>query len=497
MRNTLMRSIVIVIGLMLIVGCRGTMQVGIERTPTPDRSIPATLTALHEENNRLATRVAEQVEALPSSIDLGQLAYVQGGDIWIIPLLDEAARPRRLTTDGYNREPRWSPSGKWLAYRKERPVAISGPSMSTQGSNLSVVRRQVWVMQADGTGNRPLNQGQSVEVFAWSPQGDRLAYASSGGGLYIINADGTDLISLITPDISVSLGEQQIGRISWRPDGRSIAYEWRIQPISRPMVRQELRIVSVEDGAPLAIYNADILSRSEVVLAGWSSRGNEMLFVQDRSGETYGISPLGSGQLYALPVGLQQATAAAPQQVDYAEILPYADFVAPNPPLPFRQEREAVALVAGQNQGTWTDKRIKSAGQFVTGEDLAAISPAWSPQGNRLAFAAMPDVGDPSDGKLTILLPRRIYTANAVGDPQLHALTNLDAYRDERPLWSSDGNYLLFARFDAKSRASLWVISSGGGVPRQVVDELTPAPDPLESFGHVSWDAYYDWWRRP
>jgi Tol biopolymer transport system component len=96
-----------------------------------------------------------------------------------------------------------------------------------------------------------------------------------------------------------------------------------------------------------------------------------------------------------------------------------------------------------------------------------------------------------------VLLPRRSYTANAVGDPQLRALTNLNAYRDERPLWSSDGNYLLFARFDAKERASLWVISSGGGVPRQVVDELTPAPDTLESFGHVSWDAYYDWWRSP
>jgi hypothetical protein len=29
------------------------------------------------------------------------------------------------------------------------------------------------------------------------------------------------------------------------------------------------------------------------------------------------------------------------------------------------------------------------------------------------------------------------------------------------------------------------------------VDELTPAPDPFESFGHVNWGAYYDWWRGP
>jgi hypothetical protein len=27
------------------------------------------------------------------------------------------------------------------------------------------------------------------------------------------------------------------------------------------------------------------------------------------------------------------------------------------------------------------------------------------------------------------------------------------------------------------------------------VDELTPAPDPLGFFGHIEWDALFDWWR--
>ena len=175
--------------------------------------------------------------------------------------------------------------------------------------------------------------------------------------------------------------------------------------------------------------------------------------------------------------------------------MPYADFVAPNPSA--SPDRASLAYVVGRGRSTWTNKRIKAADQFVTGDDLAAISLAWSPLGNRFAFAAMPDRGELTSDELTALLPRHIYLANAVGDPQLRALTNANAYRDERPLWSSDGSYLLFARLDAKGRASLWVISSGGGVPRQVVDELTPAPDPLEAFGHVSWDVYYDWWRGP
>ncbi|HSD83261.1 MAG TPA: hypothetical protein VLG46_05360, partial [Anaerolineae bacterium] len=472
MSRMITRFCYIIIGLLLLADCRGTLQVSIERTPTPDRSIPATLAALREENDRLATRVAEQVEALPSSIDLGQLAYVQGGDIWIIPVLDETATPQRLTTDGYNREPRWSPSGKWLAYRKERPVTLIEPSTSAQGDGLSALRRQVWVIQSDGNGEHPLNQGQSVDIFVWSPKGDRLAYTTPGGGLDIINADGTELVTLITPDTSVALGEQQIGQIYWSPDGRSIAYEWRIQPISRPTVSQGLRIIAVDGGEPQEIYNAGVPDKSEFALVGWSALGNEVLFVQDQSGPASGTSPLSGGQIYAMRVGAQPAS-TTPRLIADDTVLPYADFVVPNPPVALWQDREAIALVAGKDRSTWTNKRIRSVGQFITGDDLAAISPAWSPQGDRLAFAAMPDRGELSSDELTALLPRRIYVANAVGDPQLRTLTRTNSYRDERPLWSSDGRYLLFARLDAKGHASLWVIPADGGVPRQAVDELT------------------------
>ncbi len=492
MRTTLIRLMLIVGSLGLIVGCRGTVQVGIEQTPTPDRSLPATLAALSEENNLLATRVAEQVAALPTSIDLGQLAYVQGGDIWTLPLFDEAAHPQRLTLDGYNREPRWSPSGKWLAYRKERTVISSGPF--AQDRDLSESRRQIWLIQANGAGEHPLHQGLSVEAIAWSPVADRVAYTTPGGGLNSINADGTGLITLITEDTSVPVGEKQVGQIFWSPDGKWIAYEWRIQPASRPAVYQGLWMVAAGGGEPFELYAAGLPEKSEAILLGWSTLGDQVLFVQNQMSAEL---PVDGGKLYAARATTPLSKESATEEIEGEAVLPYADFVAPNPPGGIWGEQENVAAVVGAGRNTWTNKRIRSVGQLISGEGSAAISVAWSPLGDKLAFVAMPDRGELAQSDLAGLMPRRIWIAQAFGDPKPHTLTNSDDYRDERPLWSADGSYLLFARLDAKGRASLWIVAASGGAPRQVVAELTPAPDPNESFGHVGWGMFYDWWRGP
>jgi Tol biopolymer transport system component len=172
--------------------------------------------------------VAAQVASIPLSLDLGQLAYVQGGDIWIMTLLDETSRPQRLTTDGRNLEPRWSPSGQWLAFRKEREVSLVQPPVDTRGFGITVLQRQVWLIRADGSAEYTLNQGSSIEAFAWSPTSDRLAYTTPAGGLNTINADGSDPITLIPENPSPPSGERQVGRIRWSPNGNWIAYELRI-----------------------------------------------------------------------------------------------------------------------------------------------------------------------------------------------------------------------------------------------------------------------------
>ncbi len=78
-------------------------------------------------------------------------------------------------------------------------------------------------MNADGTGVRQLTAQETPEVEpAWSPDGSRLAFTSTGNGdreIYVMNADGTDQRRL-TDDLGV-----YGGKASWSPDGQQITYQ--------------------------------------------------------------------------------------------------------------------------------------------------------------------------------------------------------------------------------------------------------------------------------
>jgi Tol biopolymer transport system component len=168
-----------------------------------------------------------------------------------------------------------------------------------------------------------------------------------------------------------------------------------------------------------------------------------------------------------------------------------------------------MAVVVGSYRAAWENKVLHvpsvSTGQDValTSPDLAIFSPAWSPDGQHIAYVAMPDAGDLVGGEPAHqgLMQRRVFVANTSGEPQPRQLTDDPAYRDEYPLWSADGASILFARIDAGDRASLWLTPAAGGEPRQVVDALSPPPEPAQSwlgyYGHVDWDKLLDWWRGP
>jgi Tol biopolymer transport system component len=120
-------------------------------------------------------------------------------------------RVRLTSTPQDEREPDWSPDGTGIAYT--RSVGVGGVFRAHPQS-------RVWVMRADGSGQRRLTDD---DAFApdWAPDGNRLLYlreARSGGNprLYVINADGS--------------GRQRIGNAQvwgrsarWSPDGTRIA----------------------------------------------------------------------------------------------------------------------------------------------------------------------------------------------------------------------------------------------------------------------------------
>lgn len=494
MRQRILLFVLLVASLLIIAGCRGTFQVGVERTPTPDLRASATLSALRTENTRLAELLAARATPTLTPSVLGRIAYVQGGDIWTRTLPDE--KPLRLTTDGRNREPRWSPTGNWLAFRRERqsiiqrqvPCELPRARQEMCLEPTAVIQNQVWLIEENGNNPRPINRSLSVDYLAWSPVRDKLAYVTSDGELQTINADGTSLQILI----SVSSADSPRGRtsrIAWSPDGNWIAYEWLIQNAGEPVSSSSIWKISADGKTRFELYNNNSSNRNTLVLAGWSSQGKHILFWQDpaRIGATI-------DNAYLYRIATDPGSAVTPNRLSTEPTLPLADFAAPAPPGTRHGISETVAMIVGAGQGTWANKRVDLAG-ILSPQEFAAISPAWSPDGTRLAFAALPERRDLVEPTLQELMQRRIWLAptNAIAAPQM--LTNNLGFRDEHPLWSMDGKHILFARIDSRGRASLWLVPVENGNARQIVDELTPAPDPVGAHGYIDWDELFDWWR--
>jgi len=393
---------------------------------------------------------------------LGRLAYIQDGDLWIKDLPDGPVR--RLTWDGQAGTPRWSPSGRWIAFRR------GGES--------------VWVMRADGEEAYPLNGGAPVGAFAWAPKSDQLAYVTADGTLQVL--DFYEMRPLRR--VLVRVPGDQIPRLAWSPYGTRIAYERRGKaPDGSPI--GELWLVPAEGGMPVKVYPRPSEGFGAPILHGWTGDGRYLL-VQGEMGSPLLLAE--GAPLFALSVDGHLSMIVADS------VLIYADFVAPQPGI-----TSQIAVVTGGGRETWWNKRLRLiqldslVQSFVSGLNQAAASPAWSPDGRFIAYVAMPAVeGMPAGGEQLrqMLMQRRLWVME-VETGKRRRLTDDPAYRDERPLWSADGRYLLFVRMDAQNRVSLWQIPVEGGAPSMVVDALTPAPDWFGSYGHANWDELFDWWR--
>jgi WD40 repeat protein len=120
-------------------------------------------------------------------------------DVRVVAEYDAAhARPRCLDPAAVA----WSPDSKMLAFDC---TAFGGWSW-------------VWLAAPDGSQRRRLPTGNlRAAAPSWSPDGTRIVFAASDGGIYIVRLDGSGLRRVVThgsvPD--------------WSPDGSKIAYEAR------------------------------------------------------------------------------------------------------------------------------------------------------------------------------------------------------------------------------------------------------------------------------
>jgi Tol biopolymer transport system component len=172
-----------------------------------------------------------------------RIAYEQDGDVYVMDR--NGKHRRRVVVGGY--DPRWSPSGKWLAlpagdhgiqivniatrrshYLRPKvgfvlPALDWSPdgrtiAFTVEDQDLTVLHSEIYTINADGSNVRKLVSappGFSLDNPRWSPNGKRLLYTREPF-LYLANADGSNQKRLIRIDTGT--------RASWSWDGRRIIY---------------------------------------------------------------------------------------------------------------------------------------------------------------------------------------------------------------------------------------------------------------------------------
>ena len=175
------------------------------------------------------------------------------GEIFTVPVKYGNTRNLTNTSGAHERNPRWSPDGKWIAFISDK----SGTG-------------EIYIMPQDGSGKPEqltFNGDTYKYEILWSPDGKKIMWSDKKLRLNYIDLETKKIVQVAKADI------WEIRQYCWSPDSKWIAY-------AKPEVKGMTKIY---------LYNLDTKKTYEVT-EGWyssyapcfSSDGKYLFFVSDR-----------------------------------------------------------------------------------------------------------------------------------------------------------------------------------------------------------------------
>ncbi len=311
-------------------------------------------------------------------------------------------------------QPRWSPSGEWLAFVDAGEEEDAG--------------RQVFVLpMAGGEARQVTNAEEGVSAFEWTTDGAQFIYSSRetveevegeerhnksfevGDNSYLtlevprsahlwrISLDGGDAERLTE-------GVESVEGFVISPDGATVALEVMPRPHTGEGIRSTIRLLDLESGE-----TRDLVGDPPVYLARFSPDGRYLAFVRSRGPEPYFhpsgifVKPLdggdaidATGQIDRSLGGMawlpdsqsiivngtdltarafwHQPLSGSPQRLDLGDIHPYAPVVAANGTVVFvGREDDRPAELYTMRVGEWEPRRLTSFNENLAEKRLGRV----------------------------------------------------------------------------------------------------------------------------
>lgn len=198
-------------------------------------------------------KVSEQISNYEISPDGKRALFGARGDIFTIPVKHGATRNLTATSGVHERNSKWSPDGKWIAYISD-----------------ATGEDEIYIEPQDGSGppvQITKNSNNYKYQIVWSPDAKKIMWADRAQHLYYV-----DIESKVVNDVAQSKAFE-FSDYSWSPDNKWIAY---VKPEDDWMSR--IYLYSLDNGKEYEVTDKWYSSSQP----SFSSDGKYLFFISDR-----------------------------------------------------------------------------------------------------------------------------------------------------------------------------------------------------------------------